>query len=191
MIKKIKRKISHAHKNGKLKRAQRSEAIMRAHSEPSAFDEAVIEWTAPEYVKHDKGLTWTASMVLLVIISAGIGLYLKAWTFSLVIIVFAVVYYLIHLEHPRNIDVVLSDIGIKIGQKKFSYSKIKAFWIIYEPPFIGTLVIRVNTGLMSELTIQLGPQDPVPVREFLLTKIPEMEGKTESLTDALLRLFRI
>jgi len=109
----------------------------------------------------------------------------------LAIIVFTAVYSLIHLEHPRNVQVKISEIGVKVGLKKYSYGKIKAFWIIYEPPFVQTLNLRVEGDFIGEITIQLAGQDPAQVREYLISKIPEMEGKSESFSDILVRLFKI
>lgn len=191
MLKKLKTKYS-AHK---LQRAQKKEsrqqlrnAILNA---PSAFDEAVISWEAPEYVVHQKGPKWKITMLLLVAVVAGLSLYYDSWTFALAIVVFAAVYSLVHLEHPRDVQVKISEIGIKVGFRKYSFGKIKAFWIIYEPPFVQTLNLRVEGDFIGEITIQLAGQDPAKVREYLISKIPEMEGKSESFSDILVRLFKI
>ncbi|MFA6917747.1 MAG: hypothetical protein WC285_02835 [Candidatus Gracilibacteria bacterium] len=191
MLKKLKEKY-HSHK---LHRAQKHEAgqqlISQIKNAPSAFDEAQITWEAPEYVVHQRGLAWKITMLVFVALIAGLSLYYDAWSFALVIVVFAAVYAMVHLEHPRNVQVKLSEIGIKIGFRKYSYSKIKSFWIIYEPPFVQTLNIRVEGDFIGEITIQLAGQDPSEIREYLISKIPELEGKTESFSDVLVRLFKI
>lgn len=175
----------------KTKLNERKAKRMVAESAPSAFDDAEISWVAPEYIKHDRGLLWKISAVLVVLIAAGFGIMYNAWTFSLAIVAFAVAYSLVRLEHPRDVDVKISNVGIKIGAKKIPYSRIRAFWVIYEPPFIQTFNIRVSGDLLLDISIQMNGQDPAKLREFLLSKIPEMEGKGESLSDALLRLFKI
>ena len=191
MLKKIKEKY-HAHK---LHRAQKKEArqqyrhaILNAYS---AFDEAVISWEAPEYVVQERGIVWKIVMLLLVIVTAGLSLYYDSWTFALVIVIFAIVHTLVHLEHPRNVQIKISEIGIKVGFRKYSYSKIKAFWMIYEPPFVQTLNLRVEGDFVGEITIQLAGQNPSEIREYLISKIPEMDGKSESLSDVFVRLFKI
>ncbi|MDD3861331.1 MAG: hypothetical protein PHP74_00330 [Candidatus Gracilibacteria bacterium] len=191
MITKIKTKYK-AHKlqsaQKKEERQQLRSAILNA---PSAFDQAVISWEAPEYVAYKKGPVWKITMVLLVAIIAILSLYYNAWSLALVVVVFAIVYKLVNLEHPRNMEIKISEIGIKVGLRKYSYGKIKAFWLIYEPPFVQTLNLRVDGEWIGDITIQLGDQDPAQVREYLISKIPEMEGKMESFSDIFVRLFKI
>ncbi|MFA7686035.1 MAG: hypothetical protein WCX95_04520 [Candidatus Gracilibacteria bacterium] len=191
MLKKIKEKY-HSHKlRSAQKKEERQQLIHQIKNAPSAFDQAVITWEAPEYVVHEKGLIWKITMLIIVALIAGLSLYYDSWTFALVIVIFALVHTLVHLEHPRNVQVKISEIGIKVGFRKYSYGKIKAFWVIYEPPFVQTLNLRVEGDFIGEITIQLADQDPAAVREYLISKIPEMEGKSESLSDILVRLFKI
>jgi len=191
MLKKLKEKY-HSHK---LRRAQKKEAkrqlVNQIKNPKSAFDDAVISWVAPEYVEHERGFLWKTIMLLLVVAGAGVSFYIGDWSFALAIIVFAGVYAIIHSRRPRNVEIKISEIGIKVGFKKYSYSKIKAFWLIYEPPFVQTINIRVSGEFIGDITIQLSDTNPAALREFLITKIPEMEGKTESLSDILVRLFKL
>lgn len=191
MLKKLKEKY-HAHK---LHRAQKKEArqllIHRIKNAPSAFDDAVFSWEAPEYVAHERGLTWKIIMITTIALAAGLSWYFDDWSLALVIVVFAGVYSLVHLQHPRHVQIKISEIGIKVGFRKYSYSRIKAFWLIYEPPFVQTLNIRVEGDFIGDITIQLGDQAPAAIREYLISKVPELEGKSESLSDIFVRLFKI
>jgi hypothetical protein len=191
MIHRIKTKIREHRARRALKKAQKREAKQRVHDEPSAFDHAVISWTAQEYIKHEKGLFWKVCAVIFIAVFAAFGFMEDAWTFSLAIIVFGVTYFIVHLEHPKHVEVKISATGIKFGNRKYSYGKIKAFWIIYNPPHIKTLNIRVHGEFLTDISIQLDDQNPAVIREYLLSKIPEMEGKSESLGDAILRLLKI
>jgi hypothetical protein len=191
MLSKLKEKY-HQHK---LHRAQKKEAHQQMLHEikntPTAYDNAVFSWIAPEYVMHDRGLTWKISMIALVVAVSALSLYFEEFLLATVVVVFAAVYALIHLQHPRNVEIKISEVGIKVGFKKYTFSRIKAFWFIYEPPFVETLNLRVDGSFSGEITIQLAGMDPSLVREFLINKIPELEGKTESFPDILIRLFKI
>ncbi len=158
---------------------------------PSAYDKALISWETPEYVVHERGIFWKIFMILLAIFVVVSGFYYGNWTLSLAVLVFAVVYTLIGLEHPQNVKVKLSDVGIKLGVRCYPYSRITNFWIIYEPPFVTTLNIHVDGEFIADITIQLNGKDPSEIRNFLIMKIPEMEGKRESLSDIFVRLFKI
>lgn len=185
MITKIKNKI----KTRKIQKAQEREYLRNL---PSSFDHEKISWFTPEYIKYEKGLLWKVLVILIATALISWGIVSKAWTFSVVMVVFVVVYYLlIHREHPKAVKVVLSNIGIKVGHRKYPYSKIKAFWIIYNPPYTKTLHIRVQNDFAVDIPIYLHHQDPAEIREFLLEKLPELEGHRESFSDILLRIFKI
>lgn len=191
MIHKMKHKIHEYCAKNALKKARKKEGRQKPHFEPSAFDHAVISWVTPEYIKHEKGFFWKVAAITFLAVLAAFGLMENAWTFSLAIVAFGVTYFLINLEAPKNVEVKISETGIKFGNRKYSYGKIKAFWVIYQPPYVKTLNIRVHGEFLSDISIQLNGQNPAMVREFLLTKIPEMEGKAETLSDALFRLLKI
>jgi len=119
------------------------------------------------------------------------GFFQGQWSFSLVMVTFAITYYIMHRDHPKDVEIKISEIGIKVGKRKYPYSKIKSFWIFYDPPYISTLNIRYNDHVIVDIAIQLEGQNPADVREFLLGKIPEKVGHLEAFTDVLARLFKL
>ena len=180
MLKKIKRK-----------RAEKKARHYALRNAPSAYDEAILSWIAPETIRHERGVLWKIITAIVVFATIAGGFYYNAATFSVAIIAFIVAYYLAHLEHPKNVEVKISKIGIKVGSRKYPYSRIQAFWLIYDPPYTKTLNIRVSGEVIADITIQLDGQNPSPVRETLFEKIPELEGQSEKFSDIILKLFKI
>ncbi|MEK7547661.1 MAG: hypothetical protein AAB540_02095, partial [Patescibacteria group bacterium] len=169
----------------------RKEHLHMIHNAPSEYDKAVISWIAPEMIRHDRGIVWK---ILVSLISATIiagGIVYNSWTFSLAVAAFIVVYYLMNLEHPKDVEIKLSEIGIKVGTRKYPFSRIRFFWIIYEHPYVKTLNLRIVGELVADITIQLNHQNSSEVRNFLIEHIPELEGQSEKITDIFLRLFKI
>lgn len=156
----------------------------------NAFDKAIILWTAPEFLRYRRGLIWKTAAFLLFACIMLFAFLQKAWSFGLVMLVSVAVYYLLQRERPRNLEVKISDIGIKVGQRQYPFTRIKGFWIIYEPPF-ATLNISVSGDLAANISIQLAHQDPAVLRNFLLHKIPELEGKKESFLDLITKILKI
>ena len=157
----------------------------------SYYEDHKITWKTPEFVQYAKGRGWKLVASLITLAAATLGYLYLSWTFSLAILTFAVVYYILDRKAPRLIDVVISDIGIMVGKRKYPYSKIQGFWVIYNPPYVSTLNLRIKGNALHDIKIQLAHQNPSEIREILLDKVPEYEGKEESLIDVLLSLLRI
>lgn len=158
---------------------------------PTAYDHMKISWVAPEYTRYERGIIWKILVAAAIALMAGLGVYYQAWTFSLAVLVFALVYSIVHRQKPRDVEVVLSDIGIKVGERKYPFNKIIAFWIAYHPPYLKTLNLRVSDDLALDIEIELNEQNPSEVHKFLIDKIPEKKGQPQSLSTIYARLFKI
>lgn len=167
-------------------------AIPDSPQQLAAYDKAVFTWIAPEYIQHPKSKIWYLAAAVLVAAVILFDLLTEDFTMALAVVVLAGVYLYIHSHHPpKDIKITVSRMGIKVGKMIFPFSSIQAFWIIYEPPHITTLNLRVKEHFFSDIVIQLNHEDPVPVREYLCGQIPEWEGKTERTSDILLRLLKL
>ncbi len=86
-------------------------------NEKSSFDNSVISWVADEYPQHTRGLLWKVLSGLFIVTAIILGIVFNSVTFSLAIASFALVYYLMHKESPKKINIILSSMGVKIGNK--------------------------------------------------------------------------
>ena len=155
------------------------------------FDNAKISWNAPEYADYEKGAKWKIGALIILILSIIISIAMGAWSFALVVLVFAAVYYLVHREDIKKVDVKISDVGIKFGLRKYPFTMIEGFWIIYNPPLVKTLNLRLHGKLLHDVIIQLEEQTPEEVRTFLKAKATEFEGRQEYFSDAVLRFLKL
>lgn len=159
--------------------------------QPKGHDRLVLSWFTPEYIRHQKSAKWYLCAGLVTLAAIIWGLLSGNWSMVLAVIAFTLVYNYIDIKHPpKHIKIEISEFGIKVGHMFWDYAKIKAFWIIYEHG-LSTLNLRVTNHFFSDIAIQLGEQDPVEVRHYLVTQVPEWEGKTERLGDMILRRFRL
>ncbi len=151
----------------------------------------LLEWDAPEFIKHPKGQVWFFVAGLFVLGLISYAIITRSWTMAVAFIVLAGVYYLSHHHEPRQIKVKLTKIGVQVGSRKIPYNQIKAFWIIYKPPAVKTLKLLTTDKILGELAIQLDGQAPGEVRTTLMKHVPEYEGKEESFVDLLIRSTRL
>lgn len=164
---------------------------MKQQNSPKGHERVVFSWTAPEYIQHQKGPRWYVGAAVLLLLLLGWGFYSGNWTMVVALIVFAVVYQYLHAYHPpKETHIKISELGISVGDMFYAFSHIQAFWIIYQHG-LKTLNVRVSKNLFSDIIIQLGEQDPVEVRQYLVGQIPEWEGKEEKLSDLILRLLKL
>ncbi len=155
------------------------------------FDKAIISWEAPEYIQHEKDWKW---FVAAGIACAGLMIYaifVENWTLVVALVVLAAVYVWQHFLVPRHVKVIISNVGIKIGDKEYPYQNIKSFWIIYRPKHVTTLNLRSNSRLLPDISIDLNGQNPTEIREYLCSQIHEEEGKEESFTDLFIRITKL
>lgn len=172
----------------KLRKAQQKEYL---NTLPSHYDDGEVSWQAKDYFAPHRGVAWKICMVAVLVGIFVFGVLYEAVSFFVAMLVFALVYYIVHRQKPQDVEIVLSKVGIKVGKRKYPYAKIKHFCLQYDPPYTKALKIHVEGDLAVEVVIQLGDQNPAEVREFLLDKISEREGHQESLTDIFLKLLKI
>ncbi len=195
MMKKIKQnlKIRKVKKTEKaLRKALKKEAISIAkEGKKTAYDNGVITWKAPEYTSHRKGWLWYSIFVLIFAASSYLAFIYGSWSFALALAVFAVVYLFSDKKKPKKVSIKLSEIGVKVGSRVYQYSRIRAFWVVYNPPFQKTLHLEVYNELVSEVEIPLPEEDPTEIYQFLAKRIPELEGKEPGLLDNLSKLLKL
>ncbi|MBP9718265.1 hypothetical protein KBD59_03145 [Candidatus Gracilibacteria bacterium] len=155
------------------------------------FEDATMSWVAPEYAHHEKSLTWFVGAALIILGLVIYGLMTNGWTFSIAVLVFAGTYYLIYRTPPQHVEVKISRAGVKIGRHIFSYAELRGFWIVYNPPFVSRLYIRMQTRLRPDVCIDLVDMDVSEVKRELLEHMHEIKGVDEPFADTVIRLLRL
>jgi hypothetical protein len=173
------------------KRKKPARVAKKKTNEKHAYDHALVSWKAPEYEKHQKGIIWSVCAALIAVFFIYYGFKNQAWTFSMAVIAAVFAYIVYWNQEPKKTKITVSEIGIKIGSYKIPYSNMKAFWIVYHPPFIKTLNIRTSDTFTPDVVIQLDGQDPTEVRKYFVRQAPEWEGKQENFMDSLTRFLKL
>ena len=169
-----------------------SEDVIRDDAGPVVnHNKVILQWKAPEYIIHQKGKTWFLIAGIITLLLVIYAIYTDSATMAIVFIVLAGVYYLTHNQIPKIIDISIAEMGVFIDKKFYPYNMINSFWIVYHPPFVHSLYLRLSGKTFTKLVIQLDAQDPVEVRRALAKEIPEVEGGSESISEMLIRMLRL
>jgi len=144
----------------------------------------IHQWTIQEYEQHERGTLWYVSMVL-----GGLGLIIFGlvtgnFLFSLIIILFSIILYLQSHQQAPQLLFSMTDLGIVIGSRFYTYKELDGFYIVYDPPRVKTLFFETTSPFRPLLRIPLLDANPLDVRGTLLNYLEEdVEKEEEPLSD--------
>jgi len=132
----------------------------------------LASWTFPEYIKHKRTAGWYIWALILI---AGL-LFYSFWTANFLFAVMVIVVFMIvvfhNLREPYILECIIFEDGLQISSKFHVWSDIKKFWVVYQPPEVKTLYFNFK-GLTPTISVDLGDQNPVQIRELLLKYLKE------------------
>jgi hypothetical protein len=141
-----------------------------------------ISWQALEFKPHNKNPVWficfgilSASLILYGFYSGNLLTVATFLIISIIALFFA-------LQNPQPVTCQLKSTGIVVNRTFYPYRNIRKFWIIYGPQN-KTLNFETVAYLNSLISLQLGKQDPLAVKEYLKQYLQEDLDQQETLTD--------
>jgi len=153
---------------------------------PALPDTPSVQWTASEFVAHEKSPLWYLSLI-------GIGAVLAIFSqlvvhdfITTVAIVLVTILFVFAASHkPRTLPYHIDGTGITIGDKTYSYAQFKSFGIVQEGAFSNiTLVPLKRFG--QPLSIYYPPEEEDKIVEVLSAYMPVSQVKLDFI-DKLLK----
>lgn len=157
------------------------------------YGQEILSWQAYDRMIFPKSMRWYIVAGVIALMFVLYGIFFDAITMSISFLVLGGVYFLVQRGDPKVCEYAITTLGIRIHDEFYPYSLIDAFYIIYEPPYVMTLTIVVSHKFMKEQEIFLSTKiDPADLRDILIHRgLKEIQGKRESLVNALVRVFRL
>jgi hypothetical protein len=149
---------------------------------------AGFAWKAKEYEIRDKGNAWFGGLGILALFMLVFSIWTKAWTMTVLVVLLAVVYVIAHRREPVEMQIEISELGVKFGQKTFPYEQLKTFWI---SRLENTVTVNTKGKIMPQMEIHLMDQDPREIKTFLASRITEVAEPDPSILDNLYRTLGI
>lgn len=136
-----------------------------------------VEWSASEFIHHDKGFLWYASFVLLIgLVIAGVY-WLTHDIFSVIgIACLAIILGVVTSRKPRVLDYRLDHTGVTVGQTFYPYAAYKSFAVVEEGPFTSVVFVPMKR-LALPLNLYLAPEDEEKAVEVLGRYLPIQRGE--------------
>ncbi len=156
------------------------------------YGSTVITWQAPEFREVDRGPNWFLAAGVLAVMLIAWSIWQDAYPFAIVVILIAGIYFLTHKEKPKSVEIAITTNGILADGRFYSYPDLDSFWIIFDPDNdMRTVNFYAKSGLVREVTLQLGDQDPSEVRSFLSAHIYEQTDRTETVIEKIIRVCKL
>ncbi len=152
-------------------------------------DQYITSWVAPEFYYHEKSTWWHiivyGALLSLIVVSA----FLAQWIAILVFLLLGVIIYQYADIKPRDVEIILTNVGVKVGEKFYPYNEIATFWVIFDPP-VKHLNFQLTKRFSPVISLQLENMDPTLVKEVLREHILEDPNRKEDLIDVFSRFIR-
>ncbi len=153
---------------------------------------AAYSWETWEFLPHLRSKRWYIVAGIITALLIVYSLWTANFMFAIIVLMIAVIFLALDLRKPARIQVHITDLGIVVDDKFYSFEEVKDFSVIYAPPEIKWLYVSFQKGWLPMLTIPLEDADPILVREALLPYcIENIERSEESLTDMMRRLYKL
>lgn len=149
-----------------------------------------LNWVTTDRLNYHRSKVWYVSFCIFFLTFIVLSFIYGAWTFSLVLLALSLAYGFANFKKPKLLEVSLGESKIVIGNKEYKYSQIKSFWLIDEPPY-NTLFLNIPKNITSPISVEIEDQNPEVIRQFLVRKVAETQGKTAGFIDVLLRLLKL
>jgi len=148
-----------------------------------------VKWTASEYIASQKSSQWYilfgigAALLTLVVylVTQSLGSILVVIMVCIVICIFAA-------RKPQTLPYELSEDGVHIGPRFFSYHMFKSFAVVDEEA-ISCIWLRPLKRFLPTVNMYFAPDDEDKIIKMLDNFLPQ-EDRTHDLVDRISRRFK-
>ncbi|HSW66008.1 MAG TPA: hypothetical protein VLI54_02625 [Bacillota bacterium] len=148
-----------------------------------------VEWTASEFVAHQKGIGWYLLFGGIGLVVAVVVYIITHDVFSVVVIgVLAGILGYATSRKPRVMTYRLDRNGLTIGQKFHPYGQFKSFAVIDEGAF-ASITFEPMKRFMPPVSIYFSPEDEQKIVSALASRLP-MQPAGRDTFDQMLRRVR-
>ncbi len=140
-----------------------------------------VEWSASEFVAHEKGFGWYAALMLgAVLIAAGLYFITRDRVAAAVVVIMAIILAIIAARPPRTINYRVNEFGLTAGNKFYPYKAYKSFAMPDDGPFASVVLIPLKR-FDFPISAYLAPDSQRKVLETLSNHLPLEPGRLDAV----------
>ena len=152
----------------------------------------ILSWSFFEVDHYERGWMWYVGVLVFGSLFLLYAVWANNYLFALIILIAVIIIFTYSIKEPLKVNFAISENGIVIGDRFYSYDELKDFWIIYNPPEVKKIIFRFKSKIRPELSINLEDQNPLKIREILLQNVEEnLDQEEEFLSEEIARWLKI
>jgi len=134
--------------------------------------EGAITWQASEFIHHEKSIMWFIVLfvgaILLLLIDV---VFVKSWTFGVLIVVLALGMALLGRRPPRTLHYALTSQGVRIEDKLYSFHDFHAFGVVQESALYSLRLVP-NKRFMPMVSLYFPPDQGEQIVDMVGSVLP-------------------
>ncbi len=150
-----------------------------------------VEWSASEYIAHEKDPIWYATVAVVVLLFAGLIYLLDAdnsWFAPFIVVAAGAIFVVSAARKPRVLNYSIDESGLHVGVKLYRFSDYKSFSVIQEGA-IESIMLTPLQRFLPSMTIYFEPKDQSRIVDALSEYLP-YEVKKQDPIDSFMRKIR-
>lgn len=137
-----------------------------------------VSWEGEEYIAKSKNAWWYIGLVLITVGLCTLSVFLKQWTFLVLVIVAALAIIIIYHRPPRKIHYTLNQSGLTEGEKLHKYEDFRAFGILKEGTHYSAILIP-KKRLSPQIKVYFPTTNGEAIVDALGARLPMEEVKLD------------
>ncbi len=151
--------------------------------------EGDVTWTANEYLHQEKGTKWLALFIAVCLGFVGLSVWMRAWSFTAVIVVIAFIVIVYLRRPPRELAYSLTEEGLTVDDKLHKYEEFKSFGVIEDGEEYSVMLIPTQR-FQPSVTVYFPEEVGDDIVDVLGERLPMKDLKLDAI-DRLVRMLRL
>jgi hypothetical protein len=150
----------------------------------------LLQWTAKPYHVHERSQTWYMWAGIAAVVLAVFAILTGSWTFAVVILLSAGVYFLLRNHEPAEQTMEIFEDGVRCKGTYWHWKDFKGFFLKTTPLFTELHLVPAQKRSMA-VVMQTGDTDLRALRETLNERLTQLSDAEESVLDTFIRLSKL
>ena len=141
-----------------------------------------IEWTASEYVQHEKDARWYGALIVAGVVITALTFFITRQDILATVTVFiAFIAIIVYAgRKPDTKHYAVHEKGVKVGDKEYAYSEFRSFSVVEEGA-IDSIWLKPLKRFAPAVVIYFSPEDEEKIIDTLSVYLPHEDRELDAI----------